>query len=505
MIGRDRWVRMLQALAAVAITAGVAVAVHPADAGARMTQARTAHGGSPSASPTPTTPAPVLRQRVQGWITTGDQSRRVADLAATELVPGSVQGAVTVRVDATTRFQQIDGFGAALSESSAHLLMGLPSTERDHALRALFDPATGAGLDLVRVPLGASDFARTRYSYDDVPAGQSDPQLTRFSLTHDDAEIIPILRQAIAINPRLRVMGTPWSAPGWMKTSGSLIGGTLTTGDEPVYARYLTKVVRGYRARGIPLQFLTLQNEPRYSPPNYPGMTLTPTQETTLAVELAADLASAGYSDVRLIGYDHNWDDTSYPDQLLTDPIAHSVLAGTAFHCYAGGPSAQSTIHAAHPDKGVWFTECTGGAWSTDFRTNLGWNSATLAIATMRNWSRSLLLWNLALDPTGGPHLGGCSNCRGVLTIDPATATVTRNVEYDVLALAGKTVAPGATRIDSTNAVRGINTVAYQNPDGTLSATIYNSWGSPQTVTVTDDVTTVSLVLPGNSTVHLHW
>ncbi len=472
----------------------------------------------PPGTTTPAVPSPEPAQPVQqlkptakpvattrGWITTSSGSRRVAALSSSELKPSTARSAVHVPVDESTRYQQMDGFGAALTESSAHLLMGLSPAARTAALGALFDPVSGAGIDLVRLPLGASDFALSHYTYDDVPAGQSDPTLSRFSLAHDDAEIIPVLHEALRINPDLRVMGTPWSAPAWMKTSQSLVGGTLSDGNTDVYAQYLVRTVQALRSRGIPLRFLTLGNEPEFAPGDYPGMLLSAAQEAALASSVSARLSGAGITDVQLIGYDHNWDDTAYPTTLLADPAAHAALAGTAFHCYAGNPSAQNTVHAAAPDKGIWFTECSGGAWSPGFAGNLGWDTGTLVVGATRSWARSVLLWNLALSPDGGPHTGGCDSCRGVLTIDPGTGAVERNVEYDVLALAGKGVHPGAVRVATPDSVYGIQSVAYLNPDGTHSLTAYNSWQSDQTLVVDAGTAHVGAPLPAGSVVTLTW
>lgn len=444
---------------------------------------------------------------LRGWISTADAGSRVAPLSGGQLRsgPAAGAGAVQIRVDATARYQQVDGFGAALTESSAHLLMSLSPSRRAAALHTLFDPSTGAGIDLVRLPLGASDFALGQYSYDDLPAGQTDYPLSQVSVRHDDAEIIPVLTQALAINPNLRVIGTPWSAPGWMKTSGSLVGGTLRPGEEDLYARYLTKVVRQLRGRGVPLDFLTIQNEPDFVPGDYPGMSLTAAQESTIINRLSPRLAAAALGQVQLLGYDHNWDDTQYPLALLHNPTTRAALAGTAWHCYAGAPDAQNVVHTAFPEKGIWLTECSGGDWAPDFGANLGWNTQTLTIDAMRAWSRSLLLWNLALDPDSGPHTGGCDNCRGVLTIDPGDGSVTPNVEWDVLALAGKAVRPGAVRIGSDTDVNGVQTVAYQNPDGSRVATVYNSWLTGQTVAINDGSHAMNLDLPGGSVAQVRW
>ena len=253
----------------------------------------------PSAAPTAATAVPTdpVTSGVlpAGWLTTRDGMRRLDPLTAPELSASGSRSAVHVTVDDTTRYQSMDGFGAALTESSAHLLMQLSATARTAALRSLFDPVTGAGMDLVRLPLGASDFALSRYTYDDVPAGQTDPDLSRFTLGHDDAEIVPVLQEALRINPSLRVMGTPWTAPAWMKTNESLVGGTLRDGYADVYADYLVRTVQALRDRHVPIRFLTLGNEPRYAPADYPGMLLSPPQEATLADGRGRPAGSGGH------------------------------------------------------------------------------------------------------------------------------------------------------------------------------------------------------------------
>jgi glucosylceramidase len=477
----------------------------------------------PKTTPAPATPAPVIPPQVipaapapvdttsvptvvpHGWISTKDGTRRVDALSSDEVLPSSSSAAVHVAVDDTTRFQTMDGYGAALTESSAHLLMGLSPTARTAALRSLFDPVDGAGLDLVRLPLGASDFALSRYTYDDVPAGQTDRSLSRFSIAHDETEILPVLKEALSINPDLRVMATPWSAPAWMKTNKSLLGGTLDDSLTDTYAAYLTRAVQAWRAQGVPISFLTLGNEPNYAPADYPGMQLSSTQEAFLGSAVSSKLAAAGIRDVQLLGYDHNWDDTTFPTGLVAGSGASSGLAGTAFHCYAGNPSAQAAVHDAAPDKGIWFTECSGGDWSPSYAGNLAWNTDMLLLGATRNWAKSVLLWNLALSPTGGPHTGGCSNCRGVLTIDPSTGAVTRNVEYDVLALSGKAVRPGAVRVGTPASVSGIKTVAYLNPDGSHALTAYNSGSTPRPLVVDAGPSHVGAPVPAGSVVTLVW
>ena len=454
--------------------------------------------------PSPTAPrvTPAAPGRTQIWVTTPDGTQRLATGRLLTRVPA---GTTTIAVQPDDRMQKIDGFGAALTDSSAHLLATLPAAQRDATMHSLFDPRTGAGISIVRVPLGASDFARMAYTYDDMPPGQQDPTLAHFSLAHDDAEIVPLLRQALAINPRLRIIGTPWSAPAWMKTSQSLNGGSLLPTAYDAYGRYLTETVRAYAARGITLSAVTVANEPENGTTDYPSMTLTAAQEAELiGTYVGPAFARAGRT-TRILGYDHNWNDPSYPISLLADQQARKYLAGTAFHCYAGEPTAQTQVHDAAPDRGVWFTECSGGSWSPDFGANLSWNARTLLIGALRNWSGSVLLWNLALDPSGGPRLGGCVGCRGVLTIAAGTPPqVTREVEWDLLASAGAAISPDAVRIASPASADGVQSVAVRNADGSRGALLFNT-GNSRTVALVDGSRTVVTVVPSGALVAVRW
>ncbi len=250
------------------------------------------------------------------------------------------------------------GFGASFTDSSAWLVANSPL--RSQIMTKLFDPANGIGLDFLRQPIGASDFSLSLFSYDDMPSGQTDPTLANFSIAHDQAYILPVLKQALSLNPNITIMATPWSPPGWMKTSGSMIGGTLNSGDYQVFADYLTKFIQAYDAAGVPISLITPQNEPEYSPSNYPGSTLTASQEASLiGNNLGPDLQKAGLS-TKIIAYDHNWNDTTFPETVLGDPTAGPYTAGVAWHCYAGDPSAQTTVHNAYPNKDTYFTECSG-------------------------------------------------------------------------------------------------------------------------------------------------
>ena len=284
---------------------------------------------------------------VSVWETTTNQSQLLAPQAGATFAPGSSSQSQVITVSPSTTYQTMTGFGASFTDSSAWLVYNSPL--RNQIMTKLFDPNQGIGLDFLRQPIGASDFSQSLFSYDDMPAGQTDPTLANFSIAHDQAYILPVLQQALSINPAITIMATPWSPPGWMKTSGSMIGGTLNSADYQVFANYLVKFIQAYDAAGVPISLISPQNEPEYSPSNYPGSTFTSTQEADfIADNLGPAIRAAGLN-TGILDYDHNWNDPSFPETVLGDSSAAQYVTGTAWHCYAGDPSAQSTVEAAVP------------------------------------------------------------------------------------------------------------------------------------------------------------
>jgi glucosylceramidase len=438
--------------------------------------------------------APAHPPAPRAWLTTGDRTSLLAEQPPQAL--GAPDPAVpTIAVDPARAFQRIEGLGASITDSSAHLLARSP--DRDAIMRSLFDPRRGLGLSYLRQPIGASDFvAGPHYTYDDVPPGQTDFRLKHFSIAHDRTEILPLLRQALALNPNLKVMASPWSPPAWMKTNDSLVGGRFK--DDPrvydAYARYFVRFVQEYRRAGVPIDAVTLQNEPqnRY-PSGYPGMDLRDDEEARLVVAVGRAFQRAGLH-TKILGYDHNWSlhpndggppgdpaNADYARSLLDNAAARRYLAGTAFHCYSGDPASQSDLHDLHPDKDIYFTECSGsrsGDPATTFPDTLHWHTRFLTVGAVRNWAKTVITWNLALDPDGRPHNGGCGTCFGVVTIDPATGHATPTADYYVFGHVTRFIRPGAVRIDSTVAGNAWN-VAFRNPDGSIVVVVVNDdWGT---------------------------
>ena len=432
-------------------------------------------GGGGSFNPLMTSTGP----NVQAVVTTGDQAMLLASQPQVSFGTGGSQNSPVITVTETTRYQTMDGFGASLTDSAAWVIWNdMDAVQRAALMQKLFSPTAGIGLSFLRQPMGATDFAVSgNYSYDDFPAGQTDPQLANFSVAHDAAYIIPLLQDALAINPAAKVVALPWSPPAWMKSGGTMNGGGMNTVYFPSLAQYIVLYLQAYQQAGIPVYAISVQNEPLNSTPSYPSEFLAASDESAFVANyLGPALVNNNLGAVKLFGYEHNWDDTSYAESLLAGAAA-TYIAGTAFHCYNGSVAAQSAVLAAYPAKDIWFTECSGTVGSS-FAGDLVWIAQNLLIGATRNWARSISLWNLALDQNSGPTNGGCMACRGVVTIDSSTspATITYNVKYYALGQLAKFVVPGAHRVDSSSSSSGgIDDVAFENPDGSIVLCVLNS------------------------------
>ncbi|MBI2404105.1 MAG: glycosyl hydrolase [Gemmatimonadetes bacterium] len=420
------------------------------------------------------------------WLTTADASKLLSREPDVRFGADPGAGVARIEVDDSAVYQEMVGFGAAITDASAWLIQHRMSpAQREALLQELFGRASGIGLSFTRLTMGASDFSRRHYSYDDLPPGETDPTLERFSIEPNRADVLPVVQRALAINPQLKVMASPWSAPGWMKTTGSLIQGTLLPGAYGPYAEYFRRYIEAYAAEGVPIYAISIQNEPHYQPSDYPGMRLEPGARARFIGEHLGPLFARAGIRTLILDWDHNWDQYQSPLQLLADSAARRFVAGVAWHCYAGDVSAQAIVHDAHPDKDAYFTECSGGEWSPNFGDNLQWLVRTLVIGATRGWARGVLLWNLALDETHGPHTGGCGDCRGLVTIEAASGAVTRNVEYYALAHASRFVRPGARRIYSSTGVDGLESVAFRNADdGSQALIVVNTAGRSATFAV---------------------
>ncbi|MBN8501189.1 MAG: hypothetical protein J0M19_08580, partial [Sphingomonadales bacterium] len=393
----------------------------------------------------------------------------------------------------------IVGFGAAFTDASAHLFPNvLRRPERDRLFRELFHTG-GLGLSFIRVPIGASDFSAEHYSLNDLPAGQTDPGLRGFTMDRVKMAQIPALRAAKRVNPGLVIMASPWSAPGWMKTSGSLVRGHLKPEHQGAYARYFVRYLDGMAAAGLPVRYVSMQNEPDFEPADYPGMRAGSSERAEFIGKHLGPALAARRDEVGILEWDHNWDKPEQPLAVLADPDARKYVSGVAWHCYGGDAAVMRQVKAAHPD------ECSGGAWAPDWGGTLGWMTDNLIIATLRAGGRGVILWNMALDDQAGPHLGGCGNCRGVVTIDRQTRAITRNVEYYVLGQISRFARPGARVQRSNGGAAGLKSVVLRNVDGTLVLLVHNTLPRELPLTAKAGTTRFRTTVPGGEVVTFVW
>ena len=420
-------------------------------------------------------PPPTPTNDVEMWLTKGDQSallQKQTDILSFGTTANSFPN---IDIDSATAYQSVDGFGYTLTGSSAYLIRRMGTAESAALLNELFG-SNGIGVSYIRISIGASDLSPAVFSYNDMPTGQTDPTLANFSLANDTVDLIPVLKQVLQINPNIKIMGSPWSAPVWMKNNGSTIGGSLQPQYYAVYAQYFVKYIQQMQARGVPVHAVTVQNEPEHGG-NNPSMVMTAAQQADFVKNhLGPAFQTAGIT-TKIIVWDHNCDNPNYPVSIMNDAAAKAYVDGSAFHLYAGDISALSTVRTAHPDKNLYFTEQWTGA-NGSFNGDLAWHIKNVIIGSMRNWSRNALEWNLANDPSFGPHTpGGCSECKGAITI--SGSAFSRNVSYYIIAHASKFVPAGSVRIAS-NMATNLPNVAFKTPSGKKVLIVLNESGTGQ-------------------------
>jgi glucosylceramidase len=449
---------------------------------------------------------PVL-PAVEVWLSTAD--RRVLLARQPDVAMAATQKPLPddVIVDTGSTYQSIVGFGAALTDSSAWLLQNrLDAPRRSALLQELFGPSPGLNLSMARLTIGASDFSLQPYTLDDMPTGQVDPSLQHFNIAPDLDYVIPTVREVMAINPGLRIVASPWSAPAWMKSSANLIGGELLAQYESAYADYLVKYVDTYRGYGIPIFALTVQNEPGFVPVTYPGMEMPAATRARLISQYLGPALARRRPRTIILGWDHNWDEPGQPSSVLADPDAARYIGGIAWHCYSGTPSTQGDVHRAYPRKDTYITECSGGDWESARNGELMWFARDLLLAGIRQWARGVIYWNLVLDEQHGPHFGGCDLCKGLVTIDSRTGAVSRNDEYYAFAHFSRFVLPGAVRVGSSETDKEINNVAFRNAsDGSIVLVMVNSHVDARQVAVTQGQNRFQYTLPPQSVATFVW
>ncbi|MBC7934537.1 MAG: glucosylceramidase [Rhizobacter sp.] len=427
---------------------------------------------------------PVNAQKkgsVNLWLTNTDKSLLFEQQKTALHFKKQTNSHPVINVDEKQKFQSMDGFGFTLTGGSAMVINRMNPAKRKALLNELFDTdSNNIGISYLRLSIGASDLNDRVFSYNDLPAGQTDTSMEKFSLKPDQEDLIPVLKEILAINPDIKILGSPWSPPTWMKTNNNSKGGSLKPEFYNAYARYFVKYIREMKKEGIRIDAITIQNEPLH-PGNNPSLLMLPNEQAAFIKQSLGPAFKAENIGTKIILYDHNADRPDYPISILNDPEARKYVDGSAFHLYGGTIDSLTKVHNAHPDKNLYFTEQWVGA-PGNFPEDLSWHVRTLVIGAPRNWSRNVLEWNLAADPQQNPHTdGGCDQCLGAITVDGNK--VTRNPAYYIIAHASKFVRPGSVRIKS-NIAGTLHNVAFKTPNGNKVLIVQNDSAVSQTFNI---------------------
>ncbi|MGW6746516.1 ricin-type beta-trefoil lectin domain protein [Streptomyces sp. NPDC055025] len=458
--------------------------------------------------------AQAAGEQVNIWLTTTDDAggrhvtRGLQQQAPVTFQPGSGGSGTNITVDEGTRYQTFTGGGASFTDTAAWLMKGsgaLSQATRDDTMRKLFSPTEGIGLSFIRNPMGGSDLARFGYTYNDLPAGQTDPALSRFSIAHDLADVLPLTKQAKQLNPALSTMASPWTAPAWMKDSGQLNGGWLKAENYGTYADYFVKYLQAYRDQGIPVDYVSAQNEPTCCG-GYPSMSWNGSGLAFFTKSnLLPKLQGAGLS-TKVLAHDWNWDTyDAYAAETVNDAAVrnHPNFGGVAWHGYGGNIQKQTDVHNQYPQLNAFQTEHSGGTWIANQQRE---DMANIIDYT-RHWAKSVTKWSLAVDQNRGPHNGGCGTCDGLITVhngDARHGQVDYTIEYYTMGHLTKFVKPGAERVAST-AGTTVSNVAWRNPDGSKALIAYNDGSGAQQVRVNWGGQNFSYSLPGKTSATFTW
>jgi glucosylceramidase len=457
---------------------------------------------------------------IEGWVTR-DASSLLQPLQPVAFSRSLPQEALpTIDVDENRTFQPIEGFGFSLTGGSAYLLAGLAKTERADLLRELFAPTEeSVGLSCLRLSIGASDLGRKDFSYWGLRRGTKNPDLARFSLSAGDREVVPVLQEILQINPTLKVIASPWSAPPWMKSNGSYVAGRLRPESYSAYARYFVKYVETMRAQGIHISAVTPQNEPQ-NPRNEPSMMMSAAEQADFIGGYLGPELRKGAPETEILCWDHNCDGVDFPLAVLGDAKARAYIAGVAWHLYNGSPEAMSYVRAQYPAQKVYFTEQWVSA-NDDFMGALRWHTKNIIIGALRNWSRTALEWNLASDPRYALHtrLGAVGALGGVTigaTVKPRRgaagtsggvtirATIKRNPGYYLMAHSARFIRPGSVRVHSSEVDRLPN-VTCLTPDSRIVMVVMNDTDGPRRFRVQHRGASAMLELGTGDVATLRW
>lgn len=452
-------------------------------------------------TPTTTIPTTTAINEMDMWVTTSSKTQLLQKSKDVLSFTNTANTYPSIEVDTTQTFQSIDGFGYTLTGGSASLISKMSALAKADLLKELFGNADNSiGISYLRISIGASDLSESVFSYNDLLGGQTDLNLDNFDFANDKTDLIPLLKEIVQINPNIKILGSPWSPPVWMKDNLNTKGGSLKPEYYGVYANYFVKYIQQMKAQGITIDAITIQNEPE-NPNNNPSLSMSALQQANFIKNNLGPAFQKASIKTKILIWDHNCDNYSYPISILDDVAAKPFVDGSAFHLYAGNITALNIVHNAHKDKNVYFTE----QWTSskgEFGGDFMWHIKNVIIGSMKNWSKNALEWNLANDINFGPHTqGGCTECKGALTIG---ATVERNVSYYVVAQIAKFVPQNSVRIATTD-IANLQNVAFKTPTGKKVMIVLNEANQPTTFNIKFNNKYVNITLPSASAGTFVW
>jgi glucosylceramidase len=404
-----------------------------------------------------------------------------------------------ISLDPGKKFQEMLGFGAAFTDAACFTFNRLSSPARDQLFHELFHPSE-MGINVCRTCIGCSDYSTEMFSYDD---GEADPEMKRFSIAHDQAYVLPMLRLARKANPDLFLFSSPWSPPGWMKVGGSMLGGSMRQHYFAPYAQYFLKFLQAYAAEGVPVQAVSVQNEVDTDQDGRMPACLWPQEyEIGFVKSYLGPLLQQNGLSTKIWILDHNYNLWGRAICELDDADLRKYCSAVAFHGYVGTPEMMSKVHEAHPDAQMYWTEGGPDYTSPDYATD--WTKwAQTFTAAIRNWCQAITGWNLALDEKGRPNIGPFP-CGGMVTINSQTQEITRSGQHWAVAHFSRVVRRGAKRFETTGQLAGVTHVGFEDPDGQKVLVVANS-GPAKTATLKQANKTADLALPTDSVTTLLW
>ena len=469
-----------------------------------------------------------IRGNLMGFATTSAEnafkrldggSLKVYAVGKADSLPGTL-----IAVNPGQTYQVIDGFGAAMTDSSAHVMYKLSEDKRNSLMERLFDESKGIGLSYLRNTMGGCDFSTDYYTYDDLPEGQTDPELKRFSIERDMKQIIPLEKQALKINPKIKIIASPWTAPPWMKTIYTYNGLMDPSGEYPAdaprlkkefygtWANYFVKYIQAYKEQGIVIDAVTHQNEPGVDPP-YPAMRWNEEEMIDFIKNHLYPAFQKNKLDTKIYAWDYSYAGINVVLQMMFE--AGEALDGAAFHFYDGDSAAQNTFKDAFPDKNVLVTEASG--LTKPFMNGLFWHMNNIT-SSLRNQGTGYILWNLALDQNGGPTVneydptaGGSKSpvCVPLVTVNTANNSYSFTSDYYALAHFSKFIRPGAKRVFSSDTAAASDgkllNLACMNEDGTVTVVLTNQSAAPADVKIQVGDRVLTTTLSGRSVTTLTW